>query len=68
MGKYIDLDVSFAKQLDSLEAVTNSADEGIAEETLRNRTLTERRRMIEDRIEWRRINSELGFGSDDLYG
>jgi hypothetical protein len=67
MGNYINLDVSFAKQFDPLAAVTNSGDEGIAEETLRNRTLTARRRMVEDRIEWRRINSELGFGNDDLY-
>jgi hypothetical protein len=67
MGNYIDLDVSFVSQLDPLAVVANSGDKGITEETQRNRTLTERRRMIEDRIEWRRINSEMVFfGNDDL--
>jgi hypothetical protein len=56
--------------IDELEPIGDEFVDDIDENSVKsvNRMLTERRRKIEERLEWRRLKNDFYFDVDSLYG
>lgn len=56
--------------IDDLEAIGDESVDNIDENSVQsvNHTLTERRRRIEERLEWRRLQNDFYFDLDSSYG
>ena len=65
-----DDDLDELDELDELELVGDESVDYIDENNIKtvNRILTERRRRIEERLEWRRLQNDFYFDVDSLYG